>query len=523
MLEEQSKVIEPCETKEKPHRLNRDQIISYLTFLEKFYEKENKDTDKLSQKRIFLINKALNSVKKYSNFKVSPFRLNKSSINKEEQKVEDKCDIVQDKINDQNDIEEIMCLIEKEFKLNGIDANDLNDNSFMSTNLKSSHTDSNPNTTNKNSGSNNVDTQSPIQDNNKEKTKKRLSKLFLKIEMQLKTYLQKENDVSKAKLISNNDNKNQIENDNNGLSKNLNVSNNNHLKLSKRPSKMPDLANSFFSNKKKVETMLSRAKKQKRKSMIEFNALNLLKEKKDKEAYYIEDSNDKNNRKKIATALLQRPQKKKMARNTEHKLISNFNCDKIEQIIENKEEYDDIVPFDKIEEKMNDDNVKTKGNILEQTPLIFDNNESSIKITSTINRNKVNLEHFNKDIKKQISFCQNDNNNIIYNDNEDFTLLDNNLFLESSDKDASDSHSEENEDSCESECDDSKKKDDNNQEDKKEEKSNKSSNDDSDYSDKKTSNFNYFYKNSIFSPLRDLPNNIGKDDNIIEKFNNLNL
>ena len=61
---------------------------------------------------------------------------------------------------------------------------------------------------------------------------------------------------------------------------------------------MPDLANSFFSNKKKVETMLSKAKKYKRKSMIEFNALHLLKPKKNKEELYFEDSNNKNSKKK---------------------------------------------------------------------------------------------------------------------------------------------------------------------------------------------------------------------------------
>ena len=99
MLDQITKANELCEPKEKPHHLNKNQIISYLSFLEKLYEKENKNSDKFSQKRKFLINKALNSVRKYSNFKVSPFSLNKSSL-KEEQKEKDKCDIVEEEKKD---------------------------------------------------------------------------------------------------------------------------------------------------------------------------------------------------------------------------------------------------------------------------------------------------------------------------------------------------------------------------------------------------------------------------------------
>ena len=134
MIDQQQKSNEACEFAEKPLYLKRDKIISCLSLLEKLYEKENKDSDKTDQKRLFLINKALNSVKKYSNLKVSPFKLGKLSVNKEEQKVQDnqdKCDIVAEKENEESDINDIMCLIEKELKLNGIDVNDINDIIFF--------------------------------------------------------------------------------------------------------------------------------------------------------------------------------------------------------------------------------------------------------------------------------------------------------------------------------------------------------------------------------------------------------
>ena len=111
MIDQQQKSNEACELAEKPLYLKRDKIISYLSLLEKLYEKENKDSDKTDQKRLFLINKALNSVKKYSNLKVSPFKLGKLSVNKEEQKVQDnqdKCDLVVEKDNEESDINDIM-------------------------------------------------------------------------------------------------------------------------------------------------------------------------------------------------------------------------------------------------------------------------------------------------------------------------------------------------------------------------------------------------------------------------------
>ena len=206
MIDQQQKSNEACELAEKPLYLKRDKIISCLSLLEKLYEKENKDSDKTDQKRLFLINKALNSVKKYSNLKVSPFKLGKLSVNKEEQKVQDnqdKCDLVVEKDNEESDINDIMCLIEKELKLNGIDVNDINDNSFMSTNLKSLNSDSSKGTENKKSNdgnTKNVDSNPLSPDELKEKPKNRLSKLFLKIELKLKTYLQEEHLQSEEPL-----------------------------------------------------------------------------------------------------------------------------------------------------------------------------------------------------------------------------------------------------------------------------------------------------------------------------------
>lgn len=535
MLDQQTKVPEACEIKEKPHHLDKDQIISYLSLLERLYEKENKNNAKFDQKRMFLINKALNSVKKYSNVKVSPFRLNKSSLNKEEQKVKDKCDIAEEKENEETDINDIMCLIEKELKLNGIDVNDINinDNSFLSTNQKSQNTDSNNNTANKknDTNNNNSNSETKIPVDTHQKPQKRLSKLFLKIEMKLRTYLQEEKEKNfKTKLIGDKEKAIQTlnnTNNNKGLNLNFNKTNNDKLKLSKRPCKMPDLANSFFSNKKKVENMLSRAKKYKRKSMIQFNALFLLKPKKDKEDLYFEDSNDKNNRRKVATALLERPQKKKIIRNCGNEMISNF-CGKIDEIVENKEECDEIIPFSKNVENLDKKKVNNEENMINQTPLFIDDNNSSIKITSTINKNKLDLAKLNKESQKHFSLFKNDPSDIIlFNQDRESTLLDDNLFVQSSDKELTSGskmeEDDEEEDSGSCSSDDCNEKEENKCENKKDEGNNKNDNSDSEDSNKKTSNFNFFYKNSIFSPLKDLQDNQGKEMNFNEHFNNLHL
>ena len=198
MSTQAAKMIESCEIKEKPHNLDKNQIMSYLSLLEKVYDKEN--CDKFHQERIFRITKALNSIKKYSNFKVSPFRLNKSSTSKEEEKVQNECEnTIKEKKDEQKDIEKVMNLIEKELKLNGIDTTDIANDSYISTNVKSENSNSVPNTESKDK----TPTPTPTQNPN---TQKRLSKLFLKIEMKLKTYLQEEQEEqendSKAKLAS---------------------------------------------------------------------------------------------------------------------------------------------------------------------------------------------------------------------------------------------------------------------------------------------------------------------------------
>ena len=533
MLDQLPKDTQVSEIKEKPRHLNKDQIISYLSFLEKLYEKENKNSDNSDQKHLLLINKAMNSVRKYSNFKVSPFRLNNSPLNKEEQKAKDKCDIVEEKENEETDINNIMCLIEKELKLNGIDVNDINDNSFLSTNIKSQNTDSNHDTANNKSDTNdsknnNSGITTPV--DAKQNPKKRLSKLFLKIEMKLKTYLQKEQEKdSKIGVIS--DKEKVIQNGNNtinnkDLGMKFNASNNDNIKLSKKPCKMPDLANSFFSNKKKVETMLSKAKKYKRKSMIEFNALHLLKPKKNKEELYFVDSNNKNIKKRVATALLERPQKRKIIRNGGNEVISNFNCGKIDAIIENKDECEDIIPFGKIGEKLENENIKNEENMINPDSLFIDNN-SSIKITSTINRNKLDLDKLHKESLKQFSLFNNEpNDNIIFNQDKESTLLDDNLFVQSSDKEESSGskiEEEENDDSKSCSSEESDKNEASNCEDKKADDSKKNSINGLDSSNKRTSNFNYFYRNSIFSPLKDLQDNPGKENNFNEQFNNLHL
>ena len=522
MTEQSTKVIESCDIKEKPHHLDKGNIMSYLSFLEKIYQNQN--CEKTHQKRILRINKALNSLKKYSDFYVSPFQLKKSSIPKDDKKVNDECANMKEKEkkDEEKDIEKIICLIEKELKLNGIDANDINNNSFLSTNVKSENTDSTPSDKNDNSDKKDPDTKA-------QKTKKRLSKLFMKIEMKLKTYLQEEqDDSSKAKLINDQDIINGDKN--NGQGDKINESNNKKLKLSKRPSQLPELENSFFSDKKKIETMLLQAKKQKRKSMVALNAMFLFKEKKDdKEVLYIEDSLNKNGKRKASvpcTALIHRPKKKKIKKNTDDKFVSNFNFDKIDEKEEFKEN-EEVVPFAVIKEKKNEDEKDYPVRIMQsQTPLFINEINSSFKINSTINRNKIDVDQLNKEKKKYISLYPNESSSKVESNNMfDSPLLDDDLFIHSSDKEANSNNSndsnEEDEKSISSDsCD--------NEEEKEEksngsEKSNKSSGSESDDSGNKTSNFDYFCRHSIFSPLRELQDDPQKHNELVEQFRKMNL
>ena len=525
-----TKMIESCETKEKPHNLDKSQIMSYLSLLEKIYNKEN--CDKFHQERIFRITKALNSIKKYSNFKVSPFRLSKSSIPKEEQKVlnETENNTIKENEDEQKDIEDIMCMIEKELKLNGIDINNIENDSFISTNVKSQNSNSVPDTQSKDS---------PLQSTQNKNTQKRLSKLFLKIEMKLKTYLQseQEND-SKPKLVSKEDQKCDNIN-NNELNNKSNVDKDNKINMSKRPSQLPELENSFFSNEKKVEMMLARAKKWKRKSMVEFKALQFSKLKNDCDIGIIYVKDDKNNdvpryKAMPCTALLKKPKKKKNPKNTNDKIVSAFSYAKIDEKDEDMIENDEEINFDKINENQNEEEEKVdEEKMISQLPnFIDDKNASSIKITSTINKNKFDKEEIDKERKKEISLYESKPCFYIVSDHNicDYSEVDKNMSssCSSDDDDSSDSSSEDEKDnsaSSKSKGTEGKKEGESSQasNESKNSDSNNESNSKSSSGNKKDSNFKDFYRNSIFSPFSGVENNPDRNDKFVEKFSNMNL
>lgn len=540
MSDQATKMIESCEMKEKPHNLDKNQITSYLSLLEKIYNKEN--CDKFHQERIFRITKALNSIKKYSNFKVSPFRLNKSSIPKEEQKVQNEKEkeaennTIKENEDEQKDIEDIMCMIEKELKLNGIDTTDIANDSYISTYVKSQNSNSVPNTQMKDS---------PLLSTQNKNTQKRLSKLFLKIEMKLKTYLQseQEND-SKPKLVTKENQKCDNINNNNDLNNKSNVDNNNKINMSKRPSKLPELENSFFSNKKKVEMMLARAKKWKRKSMVEFKALQFSKLKNDCDigVIFVKDNKNNNQLRPKAmpcTALLKKPKKKKNPKNTNDKIVSAFSYAKIDEKEEDMAENEEEINFEKINENQNEEEEKVdEGKMISQLPnFIDDKNAASIKITSTINKNKFDIDEMHKERKKEISLYESKPCFYIVSDHNicDYSEVDKNISSSSSSDDdsSSDSISEdekENSASSKSKGTEEKKEEESSQKSEESEKSNNSeSNNDSNNNSKssngskKASNFKYFYRHSIFSPFSGVENSPERHDKIIEKFSNMNL
>ena len=525
MSTQATKMIESCEIKEKPHNLDKNQIMSYLSLLEKVYDKEN--CDKFHQERIFRITKALNSIKKYSNFKVSPFRLNKSSTSKEEEKVQNECEnTIKEKKDEQKDIEEIMNLIEKELKLNGIDTTDIANDSYISTNVKSENSNSVPNTESKDK----TPTPTPTQNPN---TQKRLSKLFLKIEMKLKTYLQEEQEEqendSKAKLAS----KEEEKCNDNGLNNKSNVENNNKKNMKKRPSQLPELQNSFFSNKKKVEMMLARAKKWKRKSMVEFNALQFSKLKNSNELGVILVKDENNNyqiRNKAlpCTALLKKPKKKKNPKNTNDKIVSAFSYAKIDEQDEDMIENEEEINFDKINENPNEEEKINEEKMMNHLPnFIDDKNASSIKITSTINKNKFDVDEMNRESKKEISLYESKPSFYIISDHNicDYSQVDNSSSNSSDDDDdSSDSNDEdekEKENSASSNSNDSEEKKEGEESKQKSKKSNNSNKSVS--SSNQTSNFKYFYRHSIFSPFSNFQDNPERHNEIIEKFSNMNL
>ena len=539
MTEELTQMLEACDINDKLHH-NKSKILSYLSILEKIYD--NQIYDKSDQERIYRLNKAINSIKNYSNIKVSPFKLKESPPNKE-QKSPEINKINKEKENENNEIDDLLCFIEKELKLSGIDTNDVND-SFLSTNVKSENSESKSdiNNTDKNSGIISDNKSDIIISNTNQKNQKRLSKLFLKLEMKLKTFLQENSQNSSTiKLISDKD-KESIDKKSEDENKSK--------QTKKRPSKLPDLANSFFSNKKKVEALLNRAKKQRRKSMIEFNAKFLNKEKKKEE--YIENSLDKNAKnKKIVpcTAQINRPKRKKKQKKDENKRVSNF----FDMIIEKDEdnENDDMNPFKVINEKINEEDSKVhEDNMINENPIFFDNNDTSIKITSTINKNKIenDLPNKEKEPKQSILNKSKDEKDKIVSDNENnnseckivFNInSDNNkdIFFPSPDRYSSSSQYDDEDDYSDdddsSSYDSSEEASDNlnSSNDSKEDKKSKENNDkkksviclSKGKGVKRNSNFNNFFRNSIFSPWKDVVESREKQDNLIEEFGKSDL
>ena len=226
--------------------LDNKHILSCLTFLEKFYEKSQ---DKYHQERLFRINKAINSIKKYSNCKVSSFKFNpkKPSLNELCPDINNNQSLpLVESVKEENSVEDIILLIEKELKDNGINEKDIN-NSLLSTSKKSLNSSDNMEISEKNDASlRNLSSTTQIAPK-VNLTQKRLSKLFLKIELKLKTFLQEHN--MKNELNSD-------EKENNNGSKEKDEENNKLFsfegKLTKSPSKLPNVIDSFFSDKKRL-------------------------------------------------------------------------------------------------------------------------------------------------------------------------------------------------------------------------------------------------------------------------------
>ena len=390
--------------------LHNKYILSYLSVLEKFYEQSQ---DKSNQKRLFRINKAINSIIKYSNCKVSSFNFKSSKT----QNVENEDSIINSNIKDchailefpsekENDIDNILLLIEKELKENGINENNIN-NSFLSTSKKFLNSLDNLDYAEKNSSIN--EHSSKAQDNLKiNLNKRRLSNLFIKLELKLKTFLQENN----MKKILINEEK-QINGDVNVHTNEKNYNNCTYSsggKLARSPSKLPDVINSFFSDKNKVNSILQKVKKQRRKSVMDFNMKYCQLSKDVKETKYVDDSDDKDKdrnakkRKKIIPSSAQAALRNKASKNLIKEKVSNF-CELIDEKEEDKEEIEEINAFDnfiKESEKMNmnDDNKMVN----EKPDIINSGNDSFYKITSSLNSG--NEFHFNN---------KETNNNVISN------------------------------------------------------------------------------------------------------------
>ena len=299
-----------------------------------------------------------------------------------------------------------MLLIEKELKENGINENNIN-NSFLSTSKKFLNSLDNLDYAEKNSSIN--EHSSKAQDNLKiNLNKRRLSNLFIKLELKLKTFLQENN----MKKILINEEK-QINGDVNVHTNEKNYNNCTYSsggKLARSPSKLPDVINSFFSDKNKVNSILQKVKKQRRKSVMDFNMKYCQLSKDVKETKYVDDSDDKDKdrnakkRKKIIPSSAQAALRNKASKNLIKEKVSNF-CELIDEKEEDKEEIEEINAFDnfiKESEKMNmnDDNKMVN----EKPDIINSGNDSFYKITSSLNSG--NEFHFNN---------KETNNNVISN------------------------------------------------------------------------------------------------------------
>lgn len=469
-------------TEEKLNIHDNKHILSYLSLLEKFYEQSQ---EKSHQERLFRINKAINSIKKYSNCKVSSFNFkpSKTPVEKEQTLDSKKAKNTKDEVSipkvpskNENNIYDILFLIEKELKENGINENDIN-NSLLSTSKKSLNSSDNLEILEKNSSINEVNPKAE----NIPKTnlnQRRLSKLFIKIELKLKTFLQENN--MKKELIEdekeNNNDENAKKNENNENIFTYSLGG----KLTKSPSKLPNVIDSFFSDKNKVNSILKKVKKQRRKSVMDFNMKYCPLSKDAKEVQYVNDSDDKEKntkkRKKIIPCSAQVVLRNKVPKKHTSEKVSNF-CDMIDEKEEDKDDVEEINAFDKdikeeeenVKFNMNDDN-----NMVNDKQNIFNiGNDSSIKISSSLNnRNKFNFNNGEKNnnivISNIINYKESDVNNgdicdnnffvsktsVFNNENEkegdnsinnnDNTLLDDEILMKSSEKkEASNNQNEE--------------------------------------------------------------------------------
>ena len=444
-------------TEEKNHMDDSKHILSYLSFLEKIYEHEQSQ-DKSLQERLFRISKAINSIKKYYNCQVSSF-------NSKPKKTSENANSDSPKVDEQgNNINEVLHLIEKELKQNGINEGDIN-NSLLSTSKKSlNNSENEPNSK--------IDSNESENLQNFPKTKlnqKRLSKLFLKIELKLKTFIQEDN-MKKALMEEEKIEQNTI----NEKEENKDKVNCFSIgkKMERSPSKLPNVIDSFFSDKNRVNSILQNVKKQRRKSVIEFNNKLSQFSRDDKNEYIVDSANNgskkyKNKkRKKIVPCSAQVVMRNKITKNSTSEKVSNF-CDMIDEKEEEREYLDDINAFNnKIDEEEIKGNIAIKNNNNNDKNMINVQSDSSIKIVSSLNNRNIPLNYKNNNNdnvinnnKKEGSSC--DTNNIFVakksvflnencekekeeNNELDNALLDDEILMVSSDEEELDSYQDEN-------------------------------------------------------------------------------